>query len=804
MMSALVSEQPKMSATEAFARAIWASNNRDQYHGYSPPQHAFGRAPNEFGQLGESKLRDVPVLTEHGVSAEFGVDVKAMFTAEKAFLEEQARERLRRAELSGARTMRHFCPGDLVYAWRRMTPKADGNKHFKGGRFVGGWSGNKRQETKGDPNTQKAGSESESEGEVEVRPNGDCGMVMEDEENSFWSKEGAAMEFSVGLPKLKSKQGKEWSRDLGCFFVKQLRRQAVEISERHLSEKEREGFRGAKQKEVKNFIAAKAFQAMPEGMKPSRSQILKMRWILTWKLDENPEGEPLKKDSQGNALKPKARAVVLGYMDPLYEHRPTSSPTMSRTTRQLFLQSCANKGFTVEKGDISGAFLQGGDFGPERVMACEPLPEICAALGVPEQSTMLLTKAAYGLVEAPIQWFLSISRFLESIGGEQQLSDPCCWSFFKPERDSQGRRICIGHVCGHVDDFLFGGLDSCSEWQAIKEKIQTRFKWGQWETKRFTQCGVLIEQDENGFALSQPEYLEAVTEIHVGRSRWNEPEAPINHVELHQLRSVLGALSWHATQVAPQWSAPVSLLLSKIHQGTVNDIIETNKLLRKAKLGQHQKLLIHRQESPTPLIAAWADAANSNRPDGGSTKGVFVGWTSEDLLKGNLVSISPIFWQSAKIQRACRSSAAAETHAAVDAEDELYAIRLQVSEFLGERIQLWSCDESVKMVKGVLVTDSKNVYDRLNRTVMTFRGAEKRADIESLCLKESMNATGLMLRWVNGDSQLANSLTKETELHQLFEYHRRKGQWRIVYDPELLSGRKRKQLGVDRLAQVAE
>ena len=137
MMTALTSEHHQMSTSEAFARAVWASNNRDQYLGYSPLQHAFGRSPNELGQLGDSMMRDTPVLTENGVSAEFGVDVRAMLTAEKAFLEAQAKERLRRAELSGRRGMQQFCPGDLVYAWRRMTPKHDGSKHFKGGQFVG-------------------------------------------------------------------------------------------------------------------------------------------------------------------------------------------------------------------------------------------------------------------------------------------------------------------------------------------------------------------------------------------------------------------------------------------------------------------------------------------------------------------------------------------------------------------------------------------------------------------------------------------------------------------------------------------
>ena len=123
MMTALTMEQPSMNASEAFYRSLWACNHRDQYRGYSPLQHAFGRSPNEFGQLGESLVRDVPILTEHGVSAEFGLDAKAMVVAEKAF--------------SGNRPMKNFCPGDLVYVWRRMAPKQDGSKHFKGGRFVG-------------------------------------------------------------------------------------------------------------------------------------------------------------------------------------------------------------------------------------------------------------------------------------------------------------------------------------------------------------------------------------------------------------------------------------------------------------------------------------------------------------------------------------------------------------------------------------------------------------------------------------------------------------------------------------------
>ena len=612
------------------------------------------------------------------------------------------------------------------------------------------------------------------------------------------------MELSIELAPVATRQGKEWTKDLGCFFSRQLRRNNVEVSERRLSEKELEAIRGAKCREVKNFLIAQAFKKLPEHLKPSKEQILKMRWVLTWKIDEQHDpktGEPLKRDASGNPLKAKARAVVLGYMDPAYEFRPTTSPTrMNKTTRQLCLQLSANWGFEISKGDISGAFLQGEPFGPDRPMFCEPLKEICAALGVAEGSTMLLTRAAHGLVEAPLQWYMSIAKFLESIGGERQYSDPCCWAFFRSDRTP------IAFVCGHVDDFLFSGRKNCPEWSKLQMLIKQRFQWGAWEGNCFQQCGVRSERLENGgFCLSQPDFLDNLDEIHVSRGRAKELESPINGHELHQLRSVLGGLSWHANQVAPQLCAHVGIMLSRIHQGTVRDVLEVNRLVKKARASQHQRLFVHpRPSEEKPTLAAWVDAAFANRVDGSSTKGVLIGWTSDKLLQGDMVQITPVYWQSARIHRICRSSASAETRAAVDAEDELYAVRYQTFEFLGGRVPLWRPDDAVETVSGVLISDSKNLFDRLNQTVLTLRGAETRSDIETLCLKESMLSTGVQVRWLNGDPQLAISLTKETEPHQLCEYLRRHGTWRIVFDPQLLSGRKRKQLGLDRLECAKE
>ena len=56
-------------------------------------------------------------------------------------------------------------------------------------------------------------------------------------------------------------------KDLQAYFVGALKRKAVEISERTLTDAERQEFQSAKAVEVNNFIAAKAFEALPAGMR---------------------------------------------------------------------------------------------------------------------------------------------------------------------------------------------------------------------------------------------------------------------------------------------------------------------------------------------------------------------------------------------------------------------------------------------------------------------------------------------------------------------------------------------------------
>ena len=595
----------------------------------------------------------------------------------------------------------------------------------------------------------------------------------------LWNSPDAAVEVHIDLPDSHRKL-KQATANLASYFVGALKKRAVEVSEKRLDPQEREQFKSAKLAEVKNFIAAEAFEALPEDVRPDKATAINMRWILTWKTLEN------------GGKKAKARAVLLGYQDPSYEHRQTTSPVMSRQTRQCFLQMCANKKWRVFKGDVSGAFLQGRPYPSD--LFCIPCDEICDAMQIQRGSVTRLRKACYGLVDAPLEWYKTVSDYLISLGLEWAWSDPCLW-LWRPSGELRGL------ISGHVDDFLFGGSDQDMEWQSVLEKIRAKFKWGDWEQDVFTQCGVQIQQTPQGFELSQVPYVEDhLVEIPLcGSKRWNKDQ-PTSDREKTQLRAALGALSWHGQQVAPHVAAETSLLLSEVSKSTINTIIRTNMLVAHARARKQHIMKIHAFPPQEELcLYAWVDAGSQNRPDGGSTQGVFLGMSTMGLQRGEVQDVSPLSWSSHKIDRACRSPGAAETQAAVNGEDALFYLRYQWSEMAYGQVDVKDSESVVRRVPGCLISDSRNVFDKLNTEVLTIKGAEKRSNIELLAVKASQQQTGLTVRWVHSEAQLANSLTKAGATKELELYYQMGHQWRIVEDNEMKSARRRKQDGLEPL-----
>lgn len=603
----------------------------------------------------------------------------------------------------------------------------------------------------------------------------------EQEAQEKWESSDMAIEVAIDMPST-NRGWKDMTRDMFGYFVGAMKRRAAEVSEKRLDEESREKFREAKAVEVKNFIAAKAFEIVPPEMRPPKEKAIGMRWILSWKTKED------------GTQKAKARAILLGYQDPGYEHRATTTPVMTRQSRQFLLQIAAIRKWRTQKGDVSGAFLQGREYPGE--LFCIPCKEICEAMGVDEGTITKVKRGCYGLVDAPLEWYRSISQFLEQLGLQKTWSDPCLW-VWKPQGQLRGIISC------HVDDFLFTGPRNDVEWEGILKAIQQEYAWGEWQEKKFVQCGVQIEEmPDNSYKLSQPQYMEKVKEIPVNASRRKERNAKTSEHEQTQLRGALGALSWHAQQVAPHISAEVGLLLSEVKVSTVETLLRTNKLIYAAKQRQDHCLLVHHFPEDTSMgFFMWADAAGQNRPDGSSTQGLFLGIGPLNLLGGSVEKITPIAWHSNKIDRVTRSPGAAEAIAVVNGEDMLYHARHQWGEIhLPEGTNVFNVDEAVNSVEGTLISDSRNVYDKLQTEELSTKGAERRTDLELMCVKHSQKVNHLNLRWVHSEAQMGNSLTKATgkEIEMFYQLGHR---WRIVSDSQMRSARKRKQNGMDVLEE---
>ena len=97
-MSAIAEEFPDMSIDEVFSRSIWVGNSRDLYRGFSPLQHASGRTPDEDMRMFET-TDEKPVNADIYEDGGFGQNMRATRVAEKAFIDEQARQRIERASL---------------------------------------------------------------------------------------------------------------------------------------------------------------------------------------------------------------------------------------------------------------------------------------------------------------------------------------------------------------------------------------------------------------------------------------------------------------------------------------------------------------------------------------------------------------------------------------------------------------------------------------------------------------------------------------------------------------------------------
>ena len=124
--------------------------------------------------------------------------------------------------------------------------------------------------------------------------------------------------------------------------------------------------------------------------------------------------------------------------------------------------------------------------------------------------------------------------------------------------------------------------------------------------------------------------------------------------------------------------------------------------------------------------------------------------------------ISIVNWRSFRIKRCTVNTLSAECQAMLQGVGSLHWLRFLLQETNGKKMTLESWEESISQLPYIAVTDSKSLYDTIQKCCNTGAHIEdKRTAIDVTILKRDFRRTSGQVRWVEGTRMVADSLTKK-------------------------------------------
>lgn len=553
-----------------------------------------------------------------------------------------------------------------------------------------------------------------------------------------------------------------------AFVATAAKRQRSEVKLTELSSAEKAEFAKAKSAEIQNWVRTGTISKILRD-KISPDQILRCRWILTWKPIDEAERGP-----NSSSHKAKARLVVLGYLDPELENLPRDSPTLGRHSKMLLLQLISSNGWTLKSFDIKAAFLQGKPQ-QDRVLGLEPVPEMRTELQMKGSEILKLEKGAYGLVDAPYLWYTAILEELQRLKFEQSPFDPCVFILRNPHT-----HVPDGIIGLHVDDGLCGGN---SRFDQVLSELEKKYPFGSKKMQSFTFTGIDMSQaPDKSIRLSQSRYVRNIDPIVISKPRRTQLKESVSEDERQSLRGLIGSLQYAAVHTRPDLSSRLSFLQSEINKATVETLISANQALYEAKRHHDVSIVIQAIPLRDLRFLAFSDASFASKGNPNSHTGTIIMSTHRDISKNISCPVSPLSWGCKKIQRVVTSTLAAETVSLSSVLDQLSWMRLCWSWLLDNRVVWQKPEDTLKTLpeafstatvraqtlsEDVAATDCKSLYDLVTRTAPP-QCTEFRTQLAARAIKDHLTE-GTSLRWVHSGAQLADCLTKIMETSFLRE-----------------------------------
>eukprot|EP00434_Breviolum_minutum_P029259 symbB.v1.2.025879.t1/scaffold2545.1/size76554/2 len=528
------------------------------------------------------------------------------------------------------------------------------------------------------------------------------------------------------------------------------KRARAEVQVKNLSLEERILFEKAKDAELNCWIQTNALRpVLRRSLNPE--QILKSRWVLTWKNLEDSSAQP--NHSSQHSRKAKARLVVLGFQDPKLTEVARDAPTLTREGRNTILQTIASMKWRLSSFDIKTAFLRGkaDDSNP---LAMEPPIELRKKLGLTDQQVCSLIGNAYGRVDAPLLFYKELVGQLKKLNFQVHPLEPCIFIL-----ESQGLkgRILHGVLGTHVDDGICGG-DQYFHDQISKLKEVLPF--GAFKQQRFVFTGIALEQlPDFSISANQEDYVHAIPAIDIGRLRRQRPDEPIQESELTKLRGLVGSLQYAVTHTRPDIAAKLGEIQSQMSRGTVATLIAANKVLREAQEFAHVKICFRHIPVSEVSHVSFGDASFASPKQLSSHQGTIICATNQKLNSNEQAPISPLIWTSKKISRVVRSTLSAEAFSMSRSVDQLGWMRLLWGVLVISNFDWRNPIVGLKQLPvSIIVTDCKSLYGLVTRIAMP-SCEEYRTTLEVLLIRERCSEHSVF-RWVPTSLQLADPLTK--------------------------------------------
>ena len=595
-----------------------------------------------------------------------------------------------------------------------------------------------------------------------------CEITLNSEDILSWKNEEVAEEY--------------------LFVATAARRQKAEVKFHQLTNEEKVLFQKAKESEVQNWLKTGTVSRILRDKIPY-DQILRCRWILTWKPLDNDEVTSTKQTH-----KAKARLVILGYLDPKIDEIPRDSPTLGRHSKMLLLQMISSQGWVLTSFDIKAAFLQGKPQ-TDRVLAIEPVEELSKALSLQSNEVCKLEKGAYGLIDAPYQWYAAIKEEMLRLGFVISPFDPCVFILRNPNCG-----IPDGVIGLHVDDGICGGNE------AFREKLtqlEKKYPFGSKKVQNFTFTGIQMSQrGDHSIMMSQEKYVKAIPSITISHDRRKNEGDSVTESERQDLRGLIGSLQYAAVHTRPDLSARLSFLQSDINSAKVSTLMMANQALHEAK--RHSEVSIIIQPIPVEELRflAFSDASFASPKVPNSHSGNIIMATHRNISHNVSCPVSPLSWGCKKIQRVVTSTLAAETASLGTTLDHLSWMKLCWAWMRDPRVKWKSPAEALKQLpesystatykgepsipESVAATDCKSLYDLVTRTAPP-SCSEFRTQLNARMIKDLLSE-GITLRWVHSGAQLADCLTKIMEASFLRETLRI-GRYRLNDEQSVLKNR---------------